>query len=155
MKNQTLISSILVSLISSGCTIAPSIAKSDLQPQNATLKGTVIYPGKFLAPQKVCAENVQTKQLFCSETRQNQSEFSISVKAGTYEIFAIECKIKSPAGGKCGGIYGLERIYYNEFAKCGTTAACRKKFKENRPILVPILSGQTISNIKPHDWYSK
>jgi hypothetical protein len=155
MKNQTLISSILVSLLSIGSTIAPSIAQPDRQPQNATLRGTVIYPGDYLPPQKVCAKNTQTKQLFCFETKQNQSEFAISVKAGTYEIFARECSIKSPAGKKCGGIYDPKRIYYNEFAKCGTTAECQKKFKKNRPILVRIRSGQTISNIKPHDWYSK
>jgi hypothetical protein len=155
MKNQILIFSILGSFMSIGHTTLPSIAQSDRQPQNATLKGTVIYPSDYLPPQKVCAENVQTKQLFCSETRENQSEFSISVKAGTYEIFARECNTKSPAGGKCGGIYSLKRIYYNEFAKCDITAECRKKFKKNRPILVRIRSGQTITNIKPHDWYSK
>ena len=150
MKNQTLISIILGSLLSIGCTISSSIAQS-------TLKGTVIYPSDFLPPQKVCAENVKTKQLFCFETKENKTDFSISVKAGTYQIFARECTVKSDIKTKlCGGSYSPKRIYYNEHAKCGLTVECEKKFrKKNSPILVRIRSGQTIANIKPHDWYSK
>jgi hypothetical protein len=153
MNNQILVS-ILVSLISIGSTISSSIAQSDRQIQNATLRGTVIYPSEFLPPQKVCAENVQTKQLSCIETKQQQTNFSISVKAGTYEIFARECTTSYQTNIVCRDGYRPRRAYYNEHAKCGVTAECAKKFKKNRPILVRIRSRQTITNIKPHDWYS-
>lgn len=153
MKNQILIS-ILVSLISIESTISSSIAKSERQPQNATLQGTVIYPSDYLPPQKVCAENVQTKRLFCSETKQQQRDFSISVKPGIYEIFARECKKSYQKDILCRDGYLLQRAYYNEHAKCGITAECAKKFKRNRPILVRIQAGETIAKIKPHDWYS-
>jgi hypothetical protein len=154
MKNQILIS-ILGSLLSIGSTISSSIAQSERQPQNTTLKGTVIYPGDYLPSQKVCAKNVQTKQLFCFETKQNQSEFAISVKAGTYEIFARECAKSYPKDIVCRDGYRPQRAYYNEYARCGITAECANKFKKNQPIFVRIRSGQTIANIKPHDWYSK
>lgn len=153
MKNQILIS-ILVSLISIESTISSSIGQSDGQSQNATLQGTVIYPSEFLPAQKVCAKNVQTTKLFCFETKQSQTDFSISVKAGTYEIFARECTKSYQTNIVCRDSYRPQRAYYNEHAKCGITAECAKKFKRNRPILVRIRSGQTIANIKPHDWYS-
>jgi hypothetical protein len=155
MKNQILISSILGSFMSIGCGISPAIAQSERQPQNATLKGTVIYPSEFLPSQKVCAENVQTKQLFCFETKQEQTDFSIPVRTGTYEIFARACTKSYKQKIICRDGYRPQRAYYNKFAKCGITAECERKFKNDRPIVVRIRSGQTITNIKPHDWYSK
>ncbi len=153
MKNQILIS-ILVSLISIAATVSSSIAKSDRQSQNGTFQGTLIYPSDYLPAQKVCAKNVKTKKLFCVETKQQQTDFSLSVKAGTYEIFARECIKSYEKDLVCRDGYLPRRAYYNEHAKCGITAECAKKFKHNRRILVPIRSGQTIANIKPHDWYS-
>jgi hypothetical protein len=128
------------------------MAQSDRQSPG-TLKGTVIYPSDFLPAQKVCAENMRTKQLFCFETKQGQKGFSIPVSAGTYEIFARECNKGYKQATICRDGYRPNRAYYNEFTKCGITAECGGKFKKNRPISVRIRSGQTIANIKPHDWY--
>jgi hypothetical protein len=153
MKNWVLISSLFGSLVSIGCTISSTMAQIDGQSPGK-LKGTVIYPSDLLPAQKVCAENVRTKQLFCFETKQGQTDFSIPVSAGTYEIFARECKKSYKQQIRCRDGYLPQRAYHNEFTKCGITAECGKKFKKNRPIAIRIGSGQTITNIKPHDWYS-
>jgi mRNA-degrading endonuclease toxin of MazEF toxin-antitoxin module len=44
---------------------------------------------------------------------------------------------------------------YNEHVKCGLTFKCGQKHKKNAPVLVRIKAGQTIANIKPHDWYTR
>ncbi len=155
MKYQILISSLLCTAISIGNTISLALAQSG--QTNAKLKGTVIYPSEFLPAQKVCARNTQTKSLFCTETRQGQKDFTLPVSSGSYEIFARECNkvYNYNQNARCRDGYRDRQAYYNEVVRCGLTFQCTQKFKKNRPIVVKISSGQTIGNIKPHDWYSR
>jgi hypothetical protein len=149
MKYHLSISSILAA------TIAGSSLPMMAQSPTATLKGTTIYPADFLPAQQVCAQNTQTQRTFCVETKQGQRQFSLRVNAGSYEIYARECQKTYRQATTCRDGYRLRRAYYNQFSKCGITAECERKFKKNRPIVVQIAAGSSITDIKPHDWYTR
>jgi hypothetical protein len=151
MNRHLLPSSIFIVLTILDWTIAPALSQS----ANSTIKGTVIYPGDYLPAQKVCAENRQTNQLFCTETKQSQQDFSILVKSGSYVVFAIECTKTYRRNIVCRDGYLPRRAYYNVHVRCGLTFQCAQKHKKNPPIVIRIAAGQTVANIKPHDWYSK
>ncbi len=150
MKYHLSISSVFGVAIAIGSSL-PTMAQS----LTATLKGTTIYPADFLPAQQVCARNTQTKHTFCAETKQGQHKFSIRVSAGSYEIYARECQKTYREATTCRDGYRLRRAYYNQFSKCGITAECERKFKQNRPIVVRIAAGSSITDIKPHDWYTR
>jgi hypothetical protein len=155
MNYQVLVVSVFAAIAASGSTFSSTLAQSVGQSTNATLRGTVIYPSEMLPAQKVCAENQQTHRLFCSETKQSQQEFSIPIKAGSYVVFATECNKTYRKNISCRDGYRSRRAYYNEHVKCGLTVECGQKHRKNVPIVIRIKAGQTIANIKPHDWYTK
>jgi hypothetical protein len=151
MNHYLLPASISIALATIVCQIAPTQAQST----NSIIKGTVIYPSEILPAQKVCAQNRQTQQLFCTETKQSQREFSISVKPGSYVVFATDCTKTYRRNIICRDGYRSRRAYYNEHVKCGLTFQCGQKHQKNSPIVIRIAAGQTTTNIKPHDWYTK
>jgi hypothetical protein len=136
-------------------TIASTYSAANAQPLNATFRGTVIYPSDILPPQKVCAENIRSKQIFCTETKQGGKEFSLSVVPGTYQIYALECQKLYRQSIACRDGYRSQRAYYNQHVICGLTYQCGQKFPKPQPLNVKIAAGQTISKIQPHDWYSR
>jgi hypothetical protein len=151
MNHYLVSSSLFIAVAVIGGAISPSHAQS----ANSLIKGTVIYPSEILPAQKVCAENRQTKQLFCTETKQSQQDFAIPLRAGSYVVFALECNKTYRRSIICRDGYRSRRAYYNKHVKCGLTFQCGQKHQQNSPIVIRITAGQTITNIKPHDWYSK
>jgi hypothetical protein len=152
MNHYLLPASISIALVISGCPIVPTQAQST----DSIIKGTVNYPSDMLPAQKVCAENQQSKQLFCTETKQSQENFSIPVPAGSYVVFSTPCKETYRQNVICrDGYISRLRGYYTAYAKCGATVQCARKHKKNPRLVIRIIAGKTIANIKPHDWYTK
>lgn len=120
--------------------------------QYGTIQGTLIYPSDVLPSQKICAENVANRNEYCTQTREEQTSYTLQVPLGIYHIFALECSEYYGEKVFCQDRYLDERAYYNEYVKCGLTARCRCT---NRPISVTVKPGEIVKGVNPHDWYCR
>jgi len=120
--------------------ITPTNVPSDL----GKIEGDFIFPSEFIPnTMKACAEDISTEEVICSKTLVETglpNTFSFYVPAGTYYVYAQS------------GLGGQEEVkaYYSEFVTCGLLASCTSHEK----IPVEVSSGETVSDIKPHDWYN-
>lgn len=110
---------------------------------NGRIEGTFIYPSEGIPKtMRACAENVENAQITCSGTLKEtglNNTFSFEVPAGKYRVYAES------------GLEGQEnyKAYYTEFVTCGLLASCPSHEK----IIVEVKVNETVSDIKPHDWY--
>lgn len=110
---------------------------------NGTIKGTFIFPSEGIPEtMRACAENIENAQTTCSGTLKEtglQNTFSFEVPAGKYRVYAES------------GLEGQQnyKAYYTEFVTCGLLASCPSHEK----IIVEVTVDETVSDIKPHDWY--
>ncbi|MBZ9569406.1 hypothetical protein KJA16_00605 [Patescibacteria group bacterium] len=109
-----------------------------------TIEGSLSYPSEFIPPDmKVCAENVETEELYCTEEHIKDSKYTygegykVEVPAGNYYVSATTEMIKG------------YKAYYSEFVTCGFNPDCLS----HEPVLVTVEAGQTITSIDPQDWY--
>ncbi len=108
------------------------------------IEGALGYPGEEIpGDMKVCAENLVTKQHYCTATHIESKRYRsglgywIEVPEGWYHVFATTASLKG------------HRAYYSEFVTCGLRASC----PSHAPIVVTVVAGQTVSGVDPQDWY--
>lgn len=152
MKSSAIIS--LVSLVLAGLTPMGAFAQRTTPEEPGTIKGTLIYPSYVLPAQQVCATQVESQKVFCTETSQNQSQYSIQVPSGAYHVYTTACSKVYTTEQTCADGYDTKRAYYNAYVECGLTYQCQQKVITNDPVSINVLAGVTQSNVNPHDWYT-
>jgi len=111
-----------------------------LPPGLAQLEGSLSYPGHFVPPLTVCAEEVTTKTRYCTETQVKGSQYhygvgyQLQVPPGRYQVYAT---------------YGNYRAYYSPAVACGLHIRCQ----DHQPIVVEVQAGQRLPEISPMDWF--
>lgn len=63
-------------------------------PGKATITGTLSYPSENLPSMKVCAVNTKDQKETCIQTSEGANNYTLSVEAGTYLIYASDDNIK-------------------------------------------------------------
>lgn len=114
------------------------------------ITGTTLYPSDFNPAQTVCAQSVSdTTWTSCVNVpEQSASEspmFSIRVPAGTYWVYSV---ITNPSEM---GLDQSPKAYYTRFVLCGLRFDCTDHTKIN----VEVGSAQTVTDVRPHDWYEQ
>jgi RNA polymerase sigma-70 factor (ECF subfamily) len=110
------------------------------------IEGSLGYPSEQIPPLTICAINISTNALKCTENIITDSRFTyykgyqLSLTPGTYQIYALDKNSSQPD----------YRAYYSEFVKCGMSINC----KSHKPINVLVQSGRLVRNIDPKDWYN-
>ncbi|HRN71345.1 MAG TPA: hypothetical protein PLS49_09285 [Candidatus Woesebacteria bacterium] len=117
-------------------------SSKEIDPTKGIIEGTFNFPSEQIPSTLIpCAENTETKEIICSaslgESGQENS-FMIIVPPGSYYVYAINSEDPT-----------MYKAYYTEFVTCGLLASCPSHEK----IAVQVASEQTVSDIKPHDWY--
>jgi hypothetical protein len=122
---------------------APPSTK-EVSPDKGIIEGTFSYPSEKIPDTLIpCAENTDTKDVICSASygESGQSEtFLIIVPPGSYYVYAINTEDSENY-----------KAYYTEFVTCGLEISCPSHDK----IAVTVEAQQTVSGIKPHDWYDR
>lgn len=122
--------------------------KNDINNQIGAIEGELSYPSDYIPAIKTCAENILTKEDFCTECKElvekdqnkywicKESNYKLDIPVGDYYVFSEVNGFKA---------------YYSEFVTCGLSTNCLS----HDPIKVTVKNGQTIPNINPSDWYLK
>ncbi len=128
-----------------------STEESLLASLNGTIEGSLNYPSEFIPPLEVCAENISTKEEFCSYERIGDEKYmygigyKLEVPEGDYQVFARLYQPEENMDEMIG-----YKAYYSEFVTCGLEYDC----PSHNPNVVKVTSGETVSDIDPHDWYA-
>jgi len=117
-------------------------------PMPGVITGTTLYPSDFNPAQTVCAQAVSDPSWTkCVDVPEQVSAvvpvFRIAVPAGVYWVYAV---ITDPADL---GLQESPKAYFTQFVTCGLRFDCNDHSK----IGVTVGSGQTVTDIWPHDWY--
>jgi hypothetical protein len=128
--------------------LAPPDGQSVAMP--GRIEGTTFYPSDFNPAQTVCAQSLDDKTVLkCVDVPEQVGsaapKFSIKVPAGRYYVYAI---LEDPSDL---GLSESTKAYWTEFVRCGLKSGC----PSHQKLEVIVGSGQTIIDIKPHDWYSR
>ncbi|MDQ5951317.1 MAG: hypothetical protein QG639_594 [Patescibacteria group bacterium] len=123
---------------------ASTSAPIELLAASGTISGSVSFPSETIPEMEVCAEDVESKQTFCTTEILEDSSYSsgvgykLEVPVGTYHVYA-----KLPNDPY--------KAYYNEFVTCGLQASCTSHE------LIPVQVGldQNVTQIDPQDWYNQ
>lgn len=123
-------------------TNAPST--STAQPASGTITGLAGYPAEGHPAMTIYAVSTTDRSVFfkvdvARATTPPKSPFTISVRPGTYNLFAYLEGNDGPAGGA-----------YSEFVRCGLRAGCT----DHTPIDVTVRAGETVRDIEVSDWYA-
>jgi hypothetical protein len=110
------------------------------------VEGAMAYPGEKIPKEvHVCAENVETGELHCTDKRRRSKQYAsgygyrLRLAPGGYLFFSTP-----PAG-----LEGY-RAYYTEFVTCGLNAAlCLSHI----PLGVKVQAGERYEDIDPIDWH--
>lgn len=113
-----------------------------------TIEGTTAYPSEFNPAQRVCAQSTTDSGYErCTDVPEQEGpdapKFSIKVTPGSYHVYAY---LRNPADL---GLTESHRAYWTEFVRCGTISGCGS----HAPLLVVVVSGMTVVDIRPQDWY--
>jgi hypothetical protein len=113
------------------------------------IEGTTMYPSDFVPAQRVCAQSVTNPgEEYCvnvpEATGSATPTFQITVPPGTYYLYA-SLKDASAIGSDLAGY----KAYYTTYVTCGLRYEC----KDHTKLSVDITAGQTVTDIRPHDWY--
>lgn len=113
------------------------------------IEGTTLYPSEFVPMQRVCAQSVtDTAERYCIDTSESSGNtsptFRITVPPGTYHVYA-SLKDASAIGSDLGDY----KAYYTAYVTCGLKYSC----KDHTKLEVDVAAGQTVTDIRPHDWY--
>jgi hypothetical protein len=105
-----------------------------------SIEGSLSYPGEFVPPLKVCAENVATKLQYCTQEQIRHPKYThgvgyrLMVQPGTYRVFATD---------------SIQTALYSAATLCGL----RKDCQDSRPLMVTVQPRQSITHIDPTDWF--
>jgi hypothetical protein len=136
--------------------LAPEVVSSNrgqptvtaVQPQapaqtvrRGIIEGSLGYPGEFVPPLKICAENLVNRIQYCTGViledakYQHGVGYKLEVPSGHYRVFATDTQ---------------KSAYFSQAVKCGLKINCQN----HEPISVIVTAGQAIAGIDPIDWYS-
>jgi len=126
------------------------IYQSSLVPEEGisfgVIEGSLSYPSEFIpSDMKVCAENIETKQLYCTEEHIKDEQYvhgegyKIEAPIGDYYVYAITQMLEN------------YKAYYSELIVCGFGPNC----PSHEPVVVTIEADTTTTNIDPQDWYNR
>ena len=118
------------------------------------IQGELIYPSGFMPGQKICAENIGSGKVFCTETGGGETRYALEVDSGRYHVYAQACNQASENGVVCRDGYFWKKAFYNEYVRCGLNAQCARTSSRN-PIVVRIDAGKVVNGINPQDWYGR
>lgn len=105
------------------------------------IEGSLSYPSEGIPNLKICAEDINnSEKKICTEK-------NIEDKKYTYGKGYI---LEVPPGKYYVYVSSNRKVYYSEFVTCGLNANC----PSHKPITIEVVSGQTVTNIDPQDWYS-
>lgn len=116
----------------------------------AYIEGSLGFPSEVIPESmRVCAENVSTGELFCTEEHLEGNDYKyglgyrLPVRSGTYYVYSI-----LPGDGVEWMGY---KAYFDEFVVCGLSVDCT----DHTPIAITARGGETTLDIDPIDWYNK
>jgi hypothetical protein len=129
----------------------PALDDGSAVPQTGApgaIEGTTFYPSEYNPAQHVCAQSVTDESYErCTDVPEQDGAvepvFSIKVAPGTYYVYAY---LRDPSDV---GIDEARRAYWTAFVSCGLTASCTSHEK----LEVVVGPGETVRDIRPHDWY--
>ena len=106
----------------------------------AKLTGKLQYPSSFIPALEIFARDTESGDVFSTDTKQNQNNWSLVVPSGTYQVFAYVLNASNTelAAG------------YSEFVTCGLKVSC----PSHKLIMVKAESGKTTSGVDVSDWYA-
>lgn len=114
----------------------------EIPSDKGVIEGTYIFPSEGIPKTLIpCAEHISTNEIICSESLGETGQtdtFMIIVPPGSYYVYAVNTA--DPNSYKA---------YYTEFVTCGLLASCPSHEK----IAIEVAAGETVLDIKPHDWY--
>jgi hypothetical protein len=140
-----------------GPTLPPTVAAATTTPTTTSaapatappvgagaIVGLLGYPAEGHPAVTIYAVSTTDRSLFFSvdiprATTPPKSPFTITVRPGTYNLFAYLEGNDGPAGGA-----------YTEFVRCGLRAGC----SDHTPIDVTVRAGETVRDIEVSDWYA-
>ena len=99
----------------------------------------------------VCAERVDTKDLYCTFKMTEDSSYTynlgyiLELPVGEYYIFSYLVTDDNREIGYT----DEKRAYYSDYVVCGMTVKC----KSHKPVKIEILEDLIIDKIDPIDWY--
>lgn len=111
-------------------------------PSLASISGSLGYPSSFIPPLRVYALNPSSGEFFKVDTDQNQGNYTLDVKPGTYLVFAYTRAADGQAGGLAGG--------YTPAVACGLSVNCT----DHTLTPVTVADGQAVTGIDVKDWYA-
>ncbi len=113
-----------------------------------TIEGSLGYPSDYIPEMKICAENIKTKEEFCSYEQIIDKKFNkeigyrIEVPEGIYHVYSQLINEKQKKLNEY-------KAYYSKFVTCGMSIEC----KSHKKIETKVEAGKTMSEIDPEDWY--
>jgi hypothetical protein len=115
------------------------------------IEGTTNYPSEYTPEQVVCAQPTEGGESLCTEAPagyagESTPTWSIEAPAGSYFVYA---RLKDPS--EMGSDFGEYRAYYTAYVLCTSDTDC----PDHSKLPVTVTSGQTVSDIAPHDWYMR
>lgn len=136
--------------------IAPSTGAFEVAKQfenyYGKIEGSLGYPSEYIPAMGVCANNVKTKESFCTYKMIEDAKFTygigyeIEVPKGTYTVFA---QLVDPEA--MGADYEKDyKAYYSKFVTCGMSVDC----DSHKALEVKVKGGESIAEIDPQDWYN-
>lgn len=116
-----------------------------------TIEGLLSYPSEVLPDLRVCAEDVETQEMYCTDKNElvashepplyTGTGYQLEVPVGTYHVYAFRPDDQE------GELRGL----YSQAVPCGLTVECTS----HELIPVDVAAGEIVRAIHPADWYSQ
>ena len=108
------------------------------------IEGSLTYPSEELPPMVVCAQNMADDILYCTDKTIdgegfiNGKGYSLELPTGVYTVYASTLPL------------GDYKAYYSVAVPCGLSVECT----DHTPIEVTVISGTTVTDVDPGDWYA-
>lgn len=118
----------------------PALGPMPTAMATGVLEGSLGYPSDLIPRLVICAENITSRDRYCTDTRIEADRYTygvgyrLTVPAGIYHVFASE---------------GQMQAYYSPAVACGLKLECT----DHQPLPVTVLAGQTTRGIDPIDWF--
>lgn len=112
-----------------------------VQSVHGVIEGSLGYPGEFIPPLKICAENLTTQTQLCTSVHLKDTKYQygvgyrLEVPSGTYHVFAD---------------YREKKAYFSRAVQCGLTVGC----DDHEPVTVTVQASKIITRVDPIDWCS-
>ncbi len=116
------------------------------------IEGSLGYPSDYIPAMSICAQNINTKEEFCTYQLIEGPQYTYSigyllqVPAGTYNVYAQ--LIDEDTGSWLVDPY---KAYYSDYVVCDANIF---DCTSHKPIDIIIEANYTTSKVDPQDWYA-